>query len=83
MSRYCIYESRRNNVQCVVRGQCTPCAAYQCGAFTPHFKVPALADTAMVLCLTVGAYNRIGERVVWDGVWRESVPEYVPFVCPR
>ena len=56
---------------------------YAIGVEPPRYPVPALADTATVLCLTLGSYNRIGERIVWDGVWRDNVPDYVPFVCPN
>lgn len=51
---------------------------YVQGELPPNYPVPALADTATVLCLTNGAYNRAGCPVVWDEIWRDNVPYYVP-----
>lgn len=56
---------------------------YVTGKLPPRHPMPALADTATVLCLTIGAYNALGQRIVWDEIWRDNVPDYVPFVCPR
>lgn len=55
---------------------------YVTGKLPPRHPMPALADTAMVLCLTIGAYNALGQQIVWDEVWQDNVPAYVPFVCP-
>lgn len=56
-------------------------SSYHYGLETPHYPVPALADTAMVL--TLGAWERDPNHALkhaWDNIWRDNIPDYVPLV---
>lgn len=53
---------------------------YILGACPPNYPVPALADTANAMLLTLGAGNQLQERIAWDGIWQDDLPNYVPHI---
>lgn len=40
-----------------------------------NYPVPALADTATVLCL--GHIANQWQYLAWDAIWRDDLPEYI------
>lgn len=68
------YDEWYQSGECLIKGR-----VYR---IPPRYPVPALADTATVMCLTLGAHCIWEHDIAWDDIWQENIPDYVPFICP-